>query len=178
MAGFDINPRTGDITTNIKLDREKQEQYELHVEAYDNGEKPLTGAAVIKVTVKDINDNPPKFTRILSINITENSPIGTKVVTVETTDKDIGENAEVSFELAENPGSKFKIDSATGEILVVGSLDREEQDEYLLKVVARDGSWRADTNVGINIQDENDNAPVFDQEEYEMIFPPSHCQGQ
>ena len=50
VAGLDINPRTGDITTNIKLDREKQEQYELQVEAYDNGEKPLTGAAVIKVT--------------------------------------------------------------------------------------------------------------------------------
>ena len=49
-------------------------------------------------------------------------------------------NAEVSFELDENPGSKFSIDPVTGEILVVGSLDREEQDEYLLKVVARDGS--------------------------------------
>ena len=139
-GGKDINPRTEDISNNIKLDREKQEQYELHVEAYDNGEKPLTGAAVIKVTVKDINDNPPKFTRILSINITENSPIGTKVVRVETTDKDTGENAEVSFELDENPGSKFSLNPVTGEILVVGSLDREEQDEYLLKVVARDGS--------------------------------------
>ena len=64
----------------------------------------------------------------------------------------------------ENPGSKFSLNPVTGEILVVGSLDREEQDEYLLKVVARDGSWRADTNVGINIQDENVNAPVFDQE--------------
>ena len=123
VAGFDINPRTGDITTNIKLDREKQEQYELHVEAYDNGEKPLTGAAVIKVTVKDINDNPPKFTWILCINITENSPKGTKVVRVETTDKDTGENDEVSFKLDENPGSKFSIDPVTGEILVVGSLD-------------------------------------------------------
>ena len=112
--------------------------------------------------MKEINDNPPKFTRILSINITEISH--TKVVRVETTDKDTGANAEVSFELDENPGSKFSIDPVTGEILVVGSLDREEQDEYLLKVVARDGSWRADTNVGINIQDENDNAPVFDQE--------------
>ena len=105
-----------------------------------SGTRTTRPAEVIKVPVKEINNNPPKFTRILSINITENSPIGTKVVTVETTDKDIGENAEVSFELAENPGSKFKIDSATGEILVVGSLDREEQDEYLLKVVARDGS--------------------------------------
>ena len=55
--------------------------------------------------MKEINDNPPKFTRILSINITENSH--TKVVRVETTDKDTGENAEVSFELDENPGLKF-----------------------------------------------------------------------
>ena len=172
-TGFDIDPTTGDITTSMKLDREKQERYELHVEAYDNGEKALTGAAVIKVTVKDINDNPPKFTRILSINITENSPIGTKVVTVETTDKDTGENAEVSFELTENPGDKFKIDSVTGDIRVTGSLDREEQDEYLLKVVATDGAWRAETSVGINIQDENDNSPMFDKTEYVMVFPPT-----
>ena len=46
----------------------------------------------------------------------------------------------MSFELDENPGSKFSLNPVTGEILVVGSLDREEQDEYLLKVVARDGS--------------------------------------
>ena len=39
----------------------------------------------------------------------------------------------------ENPGLKFSSNPVTGEILV-GSLDREEQDVYLLKVVARDGS--------------------------------------
>ena len=92
---------------------------------------------------------------------------------METTDKDTGENAEVSLELAENSGNKFKIDSVTGEILVTGSLDREEQYEYLLKVVATDGAWRAETSVGINIQDENDNSPVFDKAEYVMIFPPT-----
>ena len=91
---YDINPRTEDISNNIKLDREKQEQYELHVEAYDNGEKPLTGA-----------DQGYKFTRILTINITENSH--TKVVRVETIHKGTGENAEVKFELDKNPGLKF-----------------------------------------------------------------------
>ena len=93
---------------------------------------------MIKVPVKEINDNPPKFTRILSINITENS--STKLVRLETTDNDTRENDEVSSEFDENPGSKFSFNPVTGEILVVGSLDREEQDEYLLKVVARDGS--------------------------------------
>ena len=37
-----------------------------------------------------------------------------------------------------------------------------------MRMVAMDGS-----NVGINIQDQNDNAPVFDQAEYQMIFPPT-----
>ena len=83
----DINPRTGDISNNIKLDREKQEQYELQVEAYD--------------TDWCCSDQGYKFTRILSINITENSP--TKVVRVDGT----GKNAEVNFKLDENPGLKF-----------------------------------------------------------------------
>ena len=172
QGSFDIDPLTGEITTLVKLDREKQEKYLLEVEAKDNGEAPRTGVTVIQVTVMDINDNPPKFTRILSINITENSPIGSKVATVETTDKDIGENAAVTYELNENPGNKFAIDSKSGEIVVTGPLDREERDEYLLKVVATDGAWRAETTVGINIQDENDNTPTFDQEEYQLMFPP------
>ena len=48
-------------------------------------------------------------------------------------------------------------------------MDIEEiLEECLLRMVAMDGS-----NVGINIQDQNDNSPVFDQAEYEMIFPPT-----
>ena len=41
-------------------------------------------------------------------------------------------------------------------------------EECLLRMVAMDGS-----NVGIKIQDQNDNAPEFDQAEYEMIFLPT-----
>ena len=137
---FDIDQTTGEITTLVKLDREQQEKYLVQVEAVDGGNRPRTGITVIQVTVVDINDNPPKFTRILSINITENSPIGTSVVTVETVDKDIGENARVTYEFNENPGNKFSIDPLTGEIVVTGDLDREERDEYLLKVVATDGA--------------------------------------
>ena len=33
-----------------------------------------------------------------------------------------------------------------------GWLDREEQDDYLVKVVATDGAWRTETNVGITVQ--------------------------
>ena len=76
-------------------------------------------------------------------------------MTVETTDNDTGENAQVSVELDENPGW---ICSVTGEVLVVGSLDT---------------GLDRDTNVGINIQDQADNVRLFDQAEYEMIIPPT-----
>ena len=168
---FGIDPQSGEIRTNVKLDREDQDEYELHVEAYDGGQRSLSGSAVIKVIVTDINDNPPKFTRIISINITENSSIGTKVVTVETVDPDIGENANATYELIENPGDKFRINPVTGDIIVSGDLDRELQDEYLLKVKATDGAWRADTTVGVNILDENDNQPTFPQDTVTLMFP-------
>ena len=168
---FDIDPQSGEIRTNVKLDREAQDEYELHVEAYDGGQRSLSGSAVIKVMVTDINDNPPKFTRIISINITENSPIGTKVVTVETVDPDIGENANATYELIENPGDKFRINPVTGDISVSGDIDRELRDEYLLKVKATDGAWRADTTVGVNILDENDNQPSFPQHTLTLMFP-------
>ena len=54
---------------------------------------------------------------------------------------------------------------------VAGSLDREFQDEYLLKVAAVDGSWRAETPLTITIQDQNDNAPEFEYLEYNFNFP-------
>ena len=170
---FSIDPESGEISTVARLDRETQDQYQLHVEAYDGGQRSLSGSAVIKVMVTDINDNPPKFTRIISINITENSPLGTKVVTVETVDRDIGENADVRYELVENPGDMFRIEPDTGDILVTGHLDREQRDEYLLKVVATDGAWRAETTVGVNILDMNDNRPSFSQREVTMVLPPS-----
>jgi protocadherin Fat 4 len=172
---FDINPDTGEVNTVAKLDREVQSEYLLAVEAVNVGAggKVLSGSTLIRVIVEDINDNPPRFTRILAINITENSPPGTEVATVETADKDIGVNANVTYEFTENPGGHFVIDALTGSIRVVGNLDREEQDEYLLKVAATDGAWRAETTVGITVQDENDNAPTFEKDTYTLLVPPN-----
>ncbi|GJQ86646.1 ft [Trypoxylus dichotomus] len=168
---FEIDAESGEIYTNIKLDREDIPSYELVVEAIDQGTPQLSGSATVLVTVLDKNDNPPRFTRLFSVNVTENAEIGSFVIKVTSSDQDIGENANATYSFTENPGEKFKIDAISGNVTVVGLLDREQQDEYLLKVAAVDGAWRAETPLTITIQDQNDNAPEFEHSYYSFNFP-------
>ncbi|RLU20894.1 hypothetical protein DMN91_007508 [Ooceraea biroi] len=168
---FVIDSNTGQIETNAKLDREEIASYELIVEATDQGHPRLTGTATVLVTILDKNDNPPHFTRLFSVNVTENADVGTFVIRITSSDLDIGQNANVSYSFTDNPGKKFSIDALSGNVTVAGHLDREEQDEYLLKVVAADGAWRTETALTITIQDQNDNAPEFDQDIYHCHFP-------
>ncbi|CAH0406955.1 unnamed protein product [Chilo suppressalis] len=168
---FRIDPDTGEIFTNIALDRESIPFYEIPVEATDHGAPQLTGSSVVIVTVLDKNDNPPRFTRLFSVNVTENSDIGSFVIRVTSSDLDIGPNANATYSFVENPGEKFVIDTISGNVTVARPLDRELQDEYILKVAAIDGAWRSETPLTITIQDQNDNAPEFEYSYYSFNFP-------
>ena len=94
------------------------------------------------LTVEDVNDNAPRFTRLYSLNVTENAPVGTRLVAIETVDGDA--NANVSYSMAEE-GGDFSIHPATGVVSVARPLDREVRDEYALRVQATDGAWKLDT---------------------------------
>lgn len=168
---FKIDPDSGKTYTKVKLDREEQSQYIFDVQAIDKGLPPKTGTATVIVNVQDLNDNPMKFTRLFSVNVTENVPVGTFVIQVTSVDKDIGENANCSYSLTDNAQNKFQIDPYSGNVTVSGELDRETQDEYLLKVSAVDGSWRAETLLTITIEDVNDQAPEFEYSYYNFNIP-------
>ncbi|GBP49666.1 Cadherin-related tumor suppressor [Eumeta japonica] len=168
---FDIDADSGEIYTNIALDRESIPFYEIIVEAVDHGVPQLTGSSTVVVTVADKNDNPPRFTRLFSVNVTENAEIGSFVIKVTSSDLDTGPNANVTYNFVENQGEKFVIDGLSGNVTVAGSLDREQQDEYILKVAATDGAWRSETPLTITIQDQNDNAPEFEYSYYSFNFP-------
>ncbi|KAK7085872.1 Protocadherin Fat 4 [Halocaridina rubra] len=168
---FTLDKETGHIFTKMQLDREEVEVYTLTVEAVDKGTPAQTGTAMVVVTVQDKNDNPPRFTRLFSVNVTENAEVGTFVIQVTSSDRDIGENANATYSFTENPGGKFYIDPLSGNVTVAGAIDRELKDEYSLKVSAVDGSWRAETPLTITVQDENDNAPEFEKSSYVFNFP-------
>ena len=168
---FTLDAESGKIFTNIKLDREEVAFYTLTVEAIDQGSPQRTGTATVSITVADKNDNPPRFTRLFSVNVTENAAIGTFVIQVTSSDRDISVNANATYSFTENPTGKFRIDPVSGNVTVAGIIDRESKEEYLLKVSAVDGSWRAETPLTITVQDQNDNAPEFEHSYYSFNFP-------
>ena len=61
----------------------------------------------------DINDNAPQFSKtVYNVAVTEGADVGTNVITVVATDKDIGMNSRISYEIASgNIDSKFIITS-------------------------------------------------------------------
>ena len=107
----------------------------VKVEAIDQGQSPQrTGTATVSITVADKNDNPPRFTRLFSVNVTENAAIGTFVIQVTSSDRDVSVNANATYSFTENPTGKFRIDPISGNVTVAGLIDRESKEEYLLKV--------------------------------------------
>lgn len=163
---FNIDMETGWITILMPLDRELTENYILNITIYDLGSPPRCASRLLVVHVQDANDNRPKFLReSYSVSIPEDTLIGTEVVQIEATDKDLGRNSEISYTLLTST-PMFAVNSSTGVVYVTGLLDRELIPNCILKIEARDqaeSGQQQSSVVALNviIADVNDNAPLF-----------------
>ncbi len=152
---FRIEPNTGTIVTTKPLDRETAAGYTLVVTAQDNGIPPLSDIANIEIEVIDMNDNVPVFEQErYSANVLEDATIGTSIIQVKATDRDLGLNGQVRYEFdpamysSSSSGSSvdagaalvgvFVIDATSGVIRTNKSLDRETTAKYELRVMAVD----------------------------------------
>ena len=88
---------------------------------------------------------------------------GTVVITVRTTDKDLGDNAHISFYITEGDHlGQFQI-NPDGGVYVYKGLDREDISSYSLVVTATDGVFVSTAVLDVMILDANDNAPECEQ---------------
>ncbi|XP_038867652.1 protocadherin alpha-8-like [Salvelinus namaycush] len=159
------------VVTKSPLDREKVSQYDLTIVAKDAGQPPLSSVKTISVVVSDVNDNSPEFSLSpYTFYVTENNHPGASVFSVSASDRDIDENAFISYHILRDSGEENKwasflnLNSENGNIVALKSFDFETLKTFKFQVVATDsGTPSLSSNVTINvfILDQNDNAPVI-----------------
>ncbi|KAL3876783.1 hypothetical protein ACJMK2_034577, partial [Sinanodonta woodiana] len=167
---FIIDSHTGDLSVTGKLDREEKPVYTLNVTASDGVHSNYT---TIVIHITDINDNCPEFyTKKLEYSVTENTG-PTEVGNFSAYDLDAGENGNVTvFMNDSNLNNRFNL-SSDGILKSVTKFNREDKDYYTLEIYAKDHGKPpcvSSIKVTIQIQDVNDNPPVFYSEDGKQII--------
>ncbi|CAJ1052822.1 cadherin-23-like [Xyrichtys novacula] len=173
---FSIDPLSGMVSVAGELDRETRAEYELLVMAEDLGRPAKSATASLLVQVSDINDNSPVFSSAeYLVEVLEEEPVGTSVLTVTAADSDEGANGRVSYSiLQQSPPSDpavFQLDSSNGTLRLAQTLDYSKVKMYSLIVQASDGgspSLTGNSSVVIKVKDVNNNPPEFSKESYDV----------
>ncbi|KAG0421044.1 hypothetical protein HPB47_003051 [Ixodes persulcatus] len=171
---FALDVNTGVLTVAKPLDREDVHHFVLNVSVSDHGRVPLSTFQVLHVYVQDVNDSPPRFLRERYLsNVSESAPIGTSVLTVHATDKDLGASTNLSYSIPQGvAGNKFTVNARTGVVETAGSLDREDTATYEFAVYVTDGSFHFDTCVVVvSVLDVNDHSPKFRDSCHPLYVP-------
>ncbi|OWF44296.1 Neural-cadherin [Mizuhopecten yessoensis] len=176
---FSINSATGEITTKLEFDAEKQQIYYFSILIKDGArsalpnhrppDSPNSATATVQIQISDANDNAPSFeSQQYAFSVLENEPILYSVGEVRATDKDSGHVFRFTMDCSVPTGSviPLAINWTNGGIYVSGYLDFETKNSYNCKAKVFDGKFTAETNVNITVLDVNDMPPVFSMPVY------------
>ncbi|KAL3188531.1 hypothetical protein MRX96_003491 [Rhipicephalus microplus] len=160
---FAVGLHSGLVRCLAPLDREKRALYELALEARS---ALAVAHAMLRVHVKDANDNAPIFVnRPYYSVITVSAQPGDLVLKVKAIDLDEGPNGQVVYSLHEGDGHLFCVDQDSGEIRLMRSPGRP--DEYALVLVARDqGNPPLESHAGVAVKVTDEAMPIFGQHFY------------
>ena len=161
------------ISTTELLNREIQAIYMLNVTIIKTDDPSAGVTQILTIHLIDVNDNSPNFTMpsytfSAQEDLSQGEQIGERI---KARDADFGLNGTVYYYLKE-PSTVFNISqhsepvdsSQSGSLYLIGSLDREVQDSYVLTVVASDKGnppMTSEVQVIVNVTDVNDNDPTF-----------------
>lgn len=142
---FTIDPKSGAISTKVEIDREVQDEYNLIVQAYNEGYPSMNSTANVTVRILDLNDNPPvvrfnffnsTFAGEDAIQVSNKLPRGHVIAVIDASDLDSGSNAEITYRLINSSDDLFRLDVWTGEIIVNVDLERfsKHQTDMVLEI--------------------------------------------
>lgn len=160
------------------MDYESEQSYRLTIQVRDLGENSLARFLTIDISIIDENDNHPQasltFVHPLIndsiISIRENTPIGQILAYVSISDQDSGLNGQMSYRIEQ--GNSWigirTIDEKSFLLIVEQFIDRENLDDQM-KIFSLNiydhgqPSKHLRLEYQINILDENDSPPRFNQ---------------
>ncbi|MGH0141716.1 UNVERIFIED_CONTAM: hypothetical protein FKN15_074406 [Acipenser sinensis] len=180
---FRINSN-GSIYTAVALDRETKSQYDLIVEASDGAVDPRRSTITVSVRVLDIDDNSPVFSQAsYTVNLPENSPVGTIILNLKAKDADLESNVTYHIRTQE-ARQLFSVNSVTGDLSVLQTLDFETLSAagatytFIVEALDSGGSMPPGlATVTVKIMDMNDYSPVFRQALYRGMVAPNAVKG-
>ncbi|KAM9693635.1 protocadherin Fat 2 [Trichechus inunguis] len=159
-------------TRGVAFDREQQDIHEVAVEVRDNRTPQRVAQAVVRVSVEDVNDNPPEFQHLPYYTIIQDgTEPGDVLFQVSATDQDLGVSGVVTYAFAEDY-TYFRIDPYLGDISLKKPFDYKALNKYRLKVIARDRgtpSLQSEEEVLVTVR--NKSNPLFQSSYYKVRVP-------
>uniref|UniRef100_A0A3B4WJW5 Si:dkey-22o22.2 n=1 Tax=Seriola lalandi dorsalis TaxID=1841481 RepID=A0A3B4WJW5_SERLL len=163
--------QSGWVVVADSLDREKISQHRIMVHATDAGSPPLTGTAIVMVTVLDVNDNGPEFEVAYKPIVWENAPAPQAVqmnetsLLLHTTDRDTSTNGgpfSIRLLMLTSDATNFNLTdfrNGSAAVTALRTFDRERQKEYLLPILMIDSGsppMSSTSTLTVVIGDRND----------------------
>nr|XP_046179287.1 protocadherin alpha-8-like [Oncorhynchus gorbuscha] len=95
------------IVTTGRLDRERVSHYDITITATDCGQPPLSTFKTLSIQISDVNDNSPEFSQNpIELYLVENNAPGASIFSVIASDKDLNENAAISYHTIRGEGTQ------------------------------------------------------------------------
>lgn len=164
---------TGSLKIAKPLDYEDPTQkygFNITIEVNDGGSVegvPHTDKSMVRIKLRDINDNPPEFEKSsIEVSVIESAPKGTILANFKAHDPDQGGNSKVRYSVDRSTDRRkqFAIHPNNGQVTIQRPLDREEQPRMSIKIIATDDGTpqrSAAATLTVVLDDVNDNAPKF-----------------
>ncbi|XP_075791144.1 protocadherin-15 isoform X2 [Pelodiscus sinensis] len=171
---FDVEENSGRVITRVNLNEEPSTIFKLVVIAYDDGDPVKFNTTIVEIAVLQPSVIP-RFTQdeYRPPPVSEGAPKGTLIAVVTAA----ALNQTIIYSIVSgNEDDVFAINNRTGVIFIKKPLDYESVKSYKLRVQAdslqvvrsnlRVPSKSNTAKVFIEVEDENDHAPVFTKKLY------------
>uniref|UniRef100_A0A4W5NNE6 Cadherin domain-containing protein n=1 Tax=Hucho hucho TaxID=62062 RepID=A0A4W5NNE6_9TELE len=163
--------QSGWVVVDDSLDREMVSQHRLMVLATDTGSPPLTGTAIVMVTILDINDNGPEFEVPYKPIVWENmaAPQAVRIndtsLLLHAADRDSSPNGgpfSIRLLMLTSDATNFNLTdlrNGSAALTTLRTFDRERQKEYRLPILMIDSGsppMSSTSTLTVVIGDRND----------------------